>query len=188
MCGPKPFIHWSKHTATVPKGFLRYQVLKMLAEKPLSGKEIMDKIQEQTEGQWTPSPGSIYPLLALLEDYGYIQQLPKDETGRKPYQITEEGRKFLQEQEKQREEYNKTSIGLFTPFLFNHICPQIENQQVIKIKENMRRIFHGMFTLRKHLTQKTTEEKIEKISGIIQTIAETLEKEIKKLEEETSQS
>ncbi|MEM2110228.1 MAG: PadR family transcriptional regulator [Candidatus Odinarchaeota archaeon] len=183
MCNPRHFAHWSKHMATVPKGFLRYQVLKLLAEKPHSGKEIMDKIQEQTAGRWTPSPGSIYPLLALLEDYGYIQQLPKDETGRKPYQITEEGRKFLQEQEKQREEYNQNSIGLFAPFIFNHTWPQVENQQALKIRENMRKIFHTIFTLRKHLTQKTANEKIEKISQIIQTIADTLEQEIKKLEE-----
>ncbi|WEU40176.1 MAG: PadR family transcriptional regulator [Candidatus Odinarchaeum yellowstonii] len=184
MCGPNKFMHWTRHMATVPKGFLRYQVLKLLAEKPLSGKEIMDKIQEQTEGRWTPSPGSIYPLLALLEDYGYIQQLPKDETGRKPYQITEEGRKFLQEQEKQREEYNQTSLGLFTPFIFNHTCPQIDTQQAQQIRENMRKIFQTLFTLRQHLTQKPTNQKIQKIIEILQKITETLQKETEKLKEE----
>lgn len=183
MCNPRHFTHWSRHIATVPKGFLRYQVLKLLAEKPHSGKEIMDKIQQLTEGKWTPSPGSIYPLLALLEDYGYIQQLPKDETGRKPYQITEEGKKFLQEQEKQREEYNQNSIGLFTPFIFNHTCPQINPEQALKIKENIKRIFQTLFKLRKHLTQKPTNEKIEKITQIIQKIADTLQQETEKLEE-----
>jgi len=44
----------------VPKGFLRYQVLRLLKEKPMSGSEIMSEIEEETDGNWRPSPGSIY--------------------------------------------------------------------------------------------------------------------------------
>jgi DNA-binding PadR family transcriptional regulator len=38
--------------AMVPKGFLRYQVLKLLNEKPMSGSELMSEIEKQTEGRW----------------------------------------------------------------------------------------------------------------------------------------
>ncbi|MBS7627233.1 PadR family transcriptional regulator, partial [Candidatus Bathyarchaeota archaeon] len=58
-----PLRHWLRHTAMVPKGFLRYKVLKLLKEKPMAGSEIMGVIEEQTGGYWRPSPGSIYPLL-----------------------------------------------------------------------------------------------------------------------------
>jgi len=44
---PPPFQHWMKHTASVPKGFLRYYVLKLLKEKPMSGSEIMVEIERE---------------------------------------------------------------------------------------------------------------------------------------------
>ncbi|RLI42575.1 hypothetical protein DRO59_03770 [Candidatus Bathyarchaeota archaeon] len=56
---PNSFRHWIRHTASVPKGFLRYYVLKMLKEKPMSGSEIMREIERETGGRWKPSPGSV---------------------------------------------------------------------------------------------------------------------------------
>ena len=47
-------------TVGVPRGLLRFLVLKMLSEKPMSGTEIAKQIEEQTGGRWKPSPGSIY--------------------------------------------------------------------------------------------------------------------------------
>ncbi|MCR6692088.1 MAG: PadR family transcriptional regulator, partial [archaeon YNP-LCB-003-016] len=95
-----PSRHWARHMATVPKGFLRYQVLELLNEKPLSGSEIMSEIEKLTNGCWKPSPGSIYPLLSWLQDDGYIQGVPTEESGMKRYMLTEKGRKLLEEQRK----------------------------------------------------------------------------------------
>jgi len=93
--------------AMVPKGFLRYQVLKLLNEKPMSGSEIMSEIEKQTNGNWKPSPGSIYPLLAWLQDKGYIKEAAEQEAGTKRYTLTELGKTFLEEQIKTREELRK---------------------------------------------------------------------------------
>jgi len=104
---PPPFRHWMRHMAMVPKGFLRYQVLKLLSEKPMSGSEIMSEIEKQTNGHWKPSPGSIYPLLAWLQDKGYIKEVPEQEAGTKRYTLTEQGKNFLEEHEKRREELRR---------------------------------------------------------------------------------
>jgi DNA-binding PadR family transcriptional regulator len=99
-----PFKHWMKHMAMVPKGFLRYQVLKLLNEKPMSGSEIISEIEKQTNGYWKPSPGSIYPLLAWLQDKGYVKEVAEQEAGIKRYMLTEQGKAFLEEHVKKREE------------------------------------------------------------------------------------
>ena len=68
-------------TIGVPRGLLRFLVLRMLSEKPMSGAEIAEKIEAQTSGRWKPSPGSIYPLLAWMLRKGFTEELPKKVEG-----------------------------------------------------------------------------------------------------------
>ena len=82
-------------TVGVPRGLLRFLVLKMISEKPMSGAEIVGEIEKQT-GSWKPSPGSIYPLLSSLYKKGFTKELPKDEQGFKRYSFTDEGKKFFE--------------------------------------------------------------------------------------------
>ena len=93
--------------AIVPKGFLRYQLLKMLNEKAMSGSEIMSELEKQTNGHWKPSPGSIYPLLAWLQDKGYIKEAAEQEPGIRRYTLTEQGKRFLGQEAKRREELDR---------------------------------------------------------------------------------
>ena len=73
-------------TRGVPRGLLKFLVLKMINEKPMSGAEIVEEIERQT-GSWKPSPGSIYPLLAQLHKKGLTKELPTDELGFKRYSL-----------------------------------------------------------------------------------------------------
>lgn len=57
------------------KGFLRPLVLKIVEEKPMTGAEIMDRMQELSMGWWRPSPGSIYPLLDQLVSESVLEKL-----------------------------------------------------------------------------------------------------------------
>ena len=99
--------HWMRHSAMVPKGFLRYQLLKKLNQKPMSGSEIMSELENETKGYWKPSPGSIYPLLAWLQDQNLIKEAEQTEPGIRRYTLTDPGKAFLETEIKSRDEINK---------------------------------------------------------------------------------
>ncbi len=71
------------------RGDVRQAVLALLAEAPLNGYQMIQKLAEHTEGGWKPSPGAIYPALAQLEDEGLIEQF--DNEGTKSYRLTDAG-------------------------------------------------------------------------------------------------
>jgi DNA-binding PadR family transcriptional regulator len=80
--------HWAG--GRVPKGNVRGLLLAALLDGPAHGYELMRRLEEQTGGRWRPSPGSVYPLLQLLEDEGLITGTDQD--GRRVYELTETGR------------------------------------------------------------------------------------------------
>jgi len=74
-------------------GRLRLYLLKLLDESPRHGYEVIRLLQDRFMGVYAPSPGTIYPRLARLEEEGLVTH---DETdGRKVYRITEKGREEL---------------------------------------------------------------------------------------------
>jgi len=78
------------------QGDLKYVVLKLLAEKPRHGYEIIKELEKRFGGAYSPSAGTVYPTLTLLEDLGYASVMP-EEGGKKVYTITPEGQKYLEE-------------------------------------------------------------------------------------------
>src|SRR5687767_6927775 len=78
------------------QGDLKLVILRLLDEKPRHGYEIIKEIEDRFGGTYSPSPGTVYPTLTLLEDLGYAKVSP-DEGGRKVYQITPEGSAYLAE-------------------------------------------------------------------------------------------
>jgi DNA-binding PadR family transcriptional regulator len=84
----------------VPRGLLRFYILKLLTEKPMKGYEVITRIEERTMGIWKPGPGSIYPMIASLRKEGLIQVISphkKDPAQKRGtiLQITEKGRETL---------------------------------------------------------------------------------------------
>ncbi|MBW8880931.1 MAG: PadR family transcriptional regulator [Asticcacaulis sp.] len=75
-------------------GGLRLVLLKLIAEKPSHGYELIKAIEERFNGAYSPSPGVIYPTLSWLEDEGFATVATGDD-GRKSYTITEAGQSFL---------------------------------------------------------------------------------------------
>src|SRR5258707_14620743 len=71
------------------RGDVRAAVLALLAERPMHGYEMIKEIEERTQGAWTPSAGSIYPMLQLLEEEGLIQGEESD--GKRRFTLTETG-------------------------------------------------------------------------------------------------
>ncbi|PWR21278.1 PadR family transcriptional regulator [Zavarzinia aquatilis] len=75
-------------------GDLRLVVLGLIAEKPRHGYEVIKAIEEALGGQYSPSPGVVYPTLTLLEELGQVE-IQLCESSRKLYAVTEAGRAFL---------------------------------------------------------------------------------------------
>ncbi len=76
-------------------GDLRFIVLALIAEQPRHGYELIKELEDRTGGAYRPSPGVIYPTLALLEDEGFIRPAAGD-AGRKLFEITDDGRGALE--------------------------------------------------------------------------------------------
>lgn len=74
------------------RGILKFALLKLLAEVPRHGYELIRAFREKG---WGAGAGSVYPLLAALEAAGLI--VGRDEGDRRTYEISEKGRRLLEE-------------------------------------------------------------------------------------------
>ena len=74
-------------------GGLRLYLLKLLDEAPRHGYEVIRLLQDRFLGVYAPSPGTIYPRLARLEEEGLVTHDEVD--GRKVYRITDKGREEI---------------------------------------------------------------------------------------------
>jgi DNA-binding PadR family transcriptional regulator len=83
-------------------GELRLVLLKLIADEPRHGYDLIRAIEDLTGGEYAPSPGVIYPTLTLLQDMGLIEEAA-GEGPRKPFQVTDEGRQHLEEREEEVE-------------------------------------------------------------------------------------
>ena len=77
-------------------GELRLVLLKLIADEPRHGYDLIRAIEELTGGEYAPSPGVIYPTLTLLQDMGLIEEADA-EGSRKAFAATDEGRAHLDE-------------------------------------------------------------------------------------------
>ncbi len=77
------------------RGDVRTATLLLLAEEPRNGYQIMQELEERSGGAWSPSAGSVYPAMQLLEDEGLIRS--EQVEGRKLLHLTDAGRKLVEE-------------------------------------------------------------------------------------------
>jgi DNA-binding PadR family transcriptional regulator len=87
--------HRRRRQQIFESGEVKYVILRLLKEKPRHGYEIMKALEERLCGWYTPSAGTVYPTLQLLEDQGYVRAVESE--GRKVYHITPAGEAFLHE-------------------------------------------------------------------------------------------
>lgn len=77
-------------------GELRLVLLKLIADEPRHGYDLIRAIEELTHGDYAPSPGVVYPTLSLLADEGLVEERP-GEGARKRFGVTEAGVRHLEE-------------------------------------------------------------------------------------------
>jgi DNA-binding PadR family transcriptional regulator len=173
--------NWMRHTAMVPKGFIRYHVLNALSEKPMSGSELMGQIEQRSvSGFWKPSPGSIYPLLAYLQDSSYIKELPT-ENGMKRYELTENGKLLLKEQKTIMKKFRET-MGFPQP-PFGTFFMKLPPEKTARIRDTMKRVGTAMYQLVSTMQENFSEQALEEAIKAIDETAEKLEEITKKIKE-----
>jgi DNA-binding PadR family transcriptional regulator len=81
-------------SAVFSHGRLRLYLLKLLAEGPKHGYELIRLLENRFLGLYAPSAGTIYPRLARMEADGLVRHTAAG--GRKVYEITAAGRAELE--------------------------------------------------------------------------------------------
>ncbi|NNN15816.1 MAG: PadR family transcriptional regulator [Acidimicrobiaceae bacterium] len=77
------------------RGDVKAAILNLLAEQPMHGYQVIQEIDQRTDGGWRLSPGSVYPTLQALEDQGLITADVVE--GKRIFSLTEAGREQLAE-------------------------------------------------------------------------------------------
>lgn len=143
------------------QGHLKFVILGLLAEKPRHGYEIIKEIEDKFGGLYSPSPGTVYPTLTMLEDLGYARVTP-EESGKKVYEITDEGRAHLAE--------NKP--------LMDDILERISDFAQNVFGEPMMEVHRGFKNIGRSIYAKNTSrtpEQIKKVVEILQRAASEID-------------
>lgn len=146
----------------------------------MSGTEIVEEIEIQTEGKWKPSSGSIYPLLAWLSNKGYTKELPKDPDGLKRYCFTELGNEFLKQQLNIAKDFQK-KMEFLAPLLVRGLPIGLNQEKFSEAKDAVTKLMKSFMKIRRNLNQLSKEDtkeiaealrgcsnRIEKISNKLQ--------------------
>jgi DNA-binding PadR family transcriptional regulator len=105
------------------RGDVRSAILDVLApsEEGMNGYQVIQQIAERTDGAWKPSPGSVYPTIAQLQDEGLVEDAP---SGRKALRLTDEGRTHVAE-------HAEEMAAVWAPFAQEADDEQVNFKQVI---------------------------------------------------------
>lgn len=83
-----------RHRGRMKRGFMKFLLLKMLAEGERHGYDFMREFAKRGWGR--AGSGTVYPALQWLEENGYVES--REEDGRRMYVMTQRGQEFLKEQ------------------------------------------------------------------------------------------
>jgi DNA-binding PadR family transcriptional regulator len=87
--------HFGGRRHRMRRGDVRAAILLLLEEERRNGYQVMQELEQRSDGAWRPSPGSVYPALQLLADEGLIRGETRE--GGTVYELTDAGRKHVEE-------------------------------------------------------------------------------------------
>jgi len=174
---------WAKRAGGVPRGLLRFLVLNMLAKKPMSGVEIVEVIEKETDGRWIPSSGSVYPLLATLHDKGFTKEMPSEETGIKRYALTAKGKALFEKQITFGQKMlNK--LEFLVPLLIGRFQFDPNDEKILeRTREPAQRVVKTFLDLRAERNYRMTEQDSKEIERILNRCADDLEEIVREVRE-----
>ncbi len=128
----------------IERGMLRYLLLDTLNDQPKHGYEIIKAFEERTGGQYAPSPGTVYPMLQLLDDQGMIRA--EEGSDRRAYRLTEAGQTELAAHRATVDEFWARYVEASTPNFNPHEARFLAEET----KELMQTIWNGaMYAMRR---------------------------------------
>ena len=166
-----PFHEHFRHARMFRRGDMKFVILDILKDKPAHGYEIIQILEDRFHGFYSPNAGTVYPVLQLLEDMGYVTSNVAD--GKKVYTITEAGKKFLQEQQATFENIRGRMRGWWGPEIHEYVSDVRDAMEYVRDI----RYFVG------HVAVRRDPSKIARINEIL---AKTL-KDLEQLYGETGQ-
>ena len=135
------------------RGDMKYLILDLLSEKPRHGYDIIKQLEARFCGFYSPSPGSVYPTLQMLEDQGFVKS--KEQDGKRIYEITEEGRQEVKKQKERVGSFRDRSER-WKNFRMDDLNDLFEDLADLKKFVRMKMHAHGL-----------TDEKMKRIRKII---------------------
>jgi DNA-binding PadR family transcriptional regulator len=103
FCTAGPWMRHGHRGSFFERGALKFIILDLLAEKPRHGYDIIRALEERSGGYYSPSPGTVYPTLQVLEDMGLVE--PTEQDGKKVYTLTREGATYNEEHREHAREH-----------------------------------------------------------------------------------
>ncbi len=133
-------------------------MLALLAEGPMHGYEMIKEIEERTQGAWTPSAGSIYPTLQMLEDEGLVRGEETD--GKRRFTLTETGAAEQEQKSGEEAPWDKVRSGTAPE--------QIQlRDSVHKLHQSIGQVFHAADEGQQKRVRELLDETRRKIYAIL---------------------
>lgn len=144
----------------------------------------MNEIERRSGGCWKPSPGSIYPLMAWLQDKGYIKEAPapEQEAGIKRYTLTEQGKTFLEKHRKTKEELYK-KFRFFGPPFMGPIWLELYPEKARELRRATKELALAIWDLKEKLRREYSEKAAEEAGKVLKEAAEKIQRIVKELKE-----
>ncbi len=111
-------------------GDLKLVILRMIADQPRHGYELIKEVEERAGGAYSPSPGVVYPTLTWLEEMGFAAAADAA-GGRKLYSVTPEGEAHLRANEGQ-------TAGIFARMAEVAAASTAFSPQILRARDNLR--------------------------------------------------
>jgi DNA-binding PadR family transcriptional regulator len=144
-------------------GDLRLVLLKLVAEKPRHGYDVIRAIEQRTAGAYVPSPGVIYPTLTMLGEMGFIEE-QLAEGARKLFAITAEGTAHL-------EQHAEEVVALFAKL--DALGQERERVDAVPV----RRAMHNLRSVLQHrLGEGFDKDKLHEVVALIDEAASKIER------------
>lgn len=146
----------------VRRGDVRTAIIDVLhrarkADESINGYQVIQEIAELSNGEWRPSPGSVYPTIQQLQDEGLVES--DDERGRRTIRLTDSGAAWAEE--------NGTDLAaVWAPFARTEEVPSDQPSGHADIKSEIGQVVSAVWQL---ATQGSEQQKKAALDVLVDT-------------------